>query len=349
MAARSFSAILGLLALTAQGQSEDIEGEKGLHMALDLVDNSHVIGRSTLTHVPVRTPYVHAELPLRHVRNISLHGDHDTATFTMRNGDRLTGALALPPIELNAIFGSVAIDVQHVTEINIFGGDLALEGLIFHLSFERDNGGRAIDRSGFGNDGAIQGAGWMPKGRMGSAMSFDGQDDQVICGRNGILEMGTSGWTISVWVRTTDNRRFNGIINAWSGSGYRDQYHLTIHENSDLYRDAGPGKATFVIYEETAKYGVSSKTSVADGRWHLITAVRDAEKLCMYVDGKLENTNTWPSSHISLTAPLTVGSRTTNSGFYHGDLDEAMIFHRALAPGEIRTIFSRQGGGNADP
>jgi hypothetical protein len=88
---------------------------------------------------------------------------------------------------------------------------------------------------------------------------------------------------------------------------------------------------------------VTGSTDVADGNWHHIVAIRDAEaeEIRLYVDGKPEGAvgATYTASFNSPTATLNIGWLNLSSGFYFdGIVDEMalyniLLYEKAPAPG----------------
>ena len=63
-------------------------------MSLDLADGSYVIGMPSIKSVPVQTPYAKIDIPLREILSMEIGDDHETASFELRNGDRLKGVFS---------------------------------------------------------------------------------------------------------------------------------------------------------------------------------------------------------------------------------------------------------------
>jgi sialidase-1 len=98
------------------------------------------------------------------------------------------------------------------------------------------------------------------------------------------------------------------------------------------------GKARFLISTTTTELVVTSTTSINDGEWHHIAAVRDAnnpaaKQLRIYVDGLLCGTLA-DTTTLSLANGQDVWIGRYNSGnrLFTGDIDFARITPQALAP-----------------
>lgn len=72
-------------------------------------------------------------------------------------------------------------------------------GVVAAYPFSEGSGPTTADASGHGNDGTLQGANWTPDGKVGHALSFDGQDDRVTAQLGG--DIGTGDFTMAGWFR----------------------------------------------------------------------------------------------------------------------------------------------------
>lgn len=82
---------------------------------------------------------------------------------------------------------------------------------------------------------------------------------------------------------------------------------------------------------------------VDTGDWYHFALVRDGDTNKIYVNGQLEHTNLSSSNgSISSQNPnLLVGvRRTLNSGFFHGSIDDLVIYDCALSDSEVEELFN---------
>jgi hypothetical protein len=107
------------------------------------------------------------------------------------------------------------------------------------------------------------------------------------------------------------------------------------------------GQATFYLIDRVGTQNpppsIKGNTDIADGNWHHIVAIWDAEvgEIRLYVDGKLEGAvgTTYTAGFNSPTAPLNIGWLNLSSGFYFdGIVDEIalyniLLYEKAPAPG----------------
>lgn len=104
------------------------------------------------------------------------------------------------------------------------------------------------------------------------------------------------------------------------------------------------------LLEDVAAFGmgnpdttITGKTSLADGKWHLITATRSIDsgvsQLRLFVDGNLDASGTSPN-----TEPLNsndgwgVGRQHQTRGIV-GDIDDVRIYDKSLSPQDVAALF----------
>ena len=74
------------------------------------------------------------------------------------------------------------------------------DGLVGYWPLDEGGGASAVDVSGNGSDGTLNGGpGWVA-GKFGTVLEFDGADDHVDLGNSTILDFGISDFAVSAWV-----------------------------------------------------------------------------------------------------------------------------------------------------
>ena len=199
--------------------------------------------------------------------------------------------------------------------------------LVAYWAFDEGAGTIAYDSAG-DNDGTINDANWA-EGKIGGALSFDGSGDYVDCG-TGPAITGTGPFSVSAWFKTgiVDNRTIVVQRSATSTAGF-----YGLHTRAD-------GRAQLQIYNGGYGCVVQSDVTVCDGLWHHVVAVRtnstDGE---IYVDGSLSGTDSGPAKSLS-NFPVWIGGRDFTPAYtWTGEIDEVMIFDRALSAEEVEHLY----------
>ena len=89
-------------------------------LVVSMTDGSRLVGTTTLINFPLRTDALGTlTVPPDQLRLIKFRADHESATVTLVNGDKLQGSLGTVLLELQTIFGTVTIPLEKTTEIEV--------------------------------------------------------------------------------------------------------------------------------------------------------------------------------------------------------------------------------------
>jgi hypothetical protein len=247
---------------------------------------------------------------------------------------------------MNRISISLLVSVVFLTLPIAVSMSNLTDGLIARWEFEGD----ATDSSGNGNDGTLVGdPAWVdgPAG-FGQALSFDGVDDHITMGTGPSLD-GPTDFTVAAWVKT-DSRGEHTIIQQrmGGGTGYQGQYILSVGTAHNSAID--PGQVYFMIYNADFQWEIKSAQTINDGDWHYVAGVRSGETGSIYIDGNLDATATAPVQDLSATIEVAIGRDVRDGGQYHkGELDEVVIYNRALTEDEIAQLAATGSAAAVEP
>ncbi len=200
------------------------------------------------------------------------------------------------------------------------------EGLIAYWAFDEGAGNVALDSSGNGNNGTIQGNPQWVTGQIGSALDFDGDGDFVDCGNDAIFDV-TEELTIAVWVN------LRSIPGDW---------RAIIAKGDDAWRLATNGAAQTMDFAWTGSsrnyMNVASTTALSFNEWYHVCGVySNADGGRIYVDGTDEAFVADTGGITTGTYPVYIGDNSQNTGrFWDGLIDDLQVYARALSPDEIR-------------
>jgi len=213
--------------------------------------------------------------------------------------------------------------------------DAADPSLVGYWTFDEGSGTIAYDSSGNGNNGTIEGdLQWVP-GKIGSAMQFDGDDDQIQL-KSVFTTLGSSSNTVAVWIKvpltgTADlgaTERVGIVLGNYSDSP-NSNWELHAAGQTRLWWNGG----------EIDHRGT---TDLRDNTWHHVAWVRDKATSTnyQYIDGQLETMIETLGTDITFTTTHRIGG--DNRGAppnWHGLLDDVQVYSRALSPPEILGIM----------
>ena len=256
-------------------------------------------------------------------------------------------AIWYSPVVDISTYNMVSLELNAEESVINYSSNTNLEG---HWEMDENSGLIAGDSSGNSRNATISGATWVA-GKVGSALSFDGNDEVIATGYKGIS--GSTARTIAAWIKTSTT----GAITYWG----RD---LTGQKSSfRVQNDNGIGGS---IRLEINNGRICGSTDLRDNQWHHVCAVlpdgaTNISQVLLYVDGQLE-----AYSHISSNTINTgtlddfkIGNDGLNR-YFNGLIDEVRLYSRALSveeindlpgfnntianPNEIKTEFRIDGG-----
>ena len=211
--------------------------------------------------------------------------------------------------------------------------------LVAWWKFDNDANDSAGD-----NHGTIDGNPTYADGKVGQAISLDG-DDYVDFGNPDLLNFGTGDWSISAWIKTKqsgieDTDKGTIFANGADGGG-GIRFTLAVNEGQ-------LNSITLTTDDDAHKSQAIGKTAVNDGAWHHVVGMRNAGQLRVYVDGVLDGGNYVPagydlsgaSQHNAYIGVITNNADKSLYKHFVGLIDEVCIFGGAIDANGVRALYS---------
>ncbi len=212
-----------------------------------------------------------------------------------------------------------------------------VRGLVGAWALDEGAGHVATDRSGYGNHGIVDGAGWV-EGHRGDGLRFDAFNDYVDLGYQlGPHLDGASGITFSAWVRPDSldsgaQRVFGTRVNGGTAG-----MEVTFESAQGTARIAVAGRSQ-ASGDSYRKHRFDTPT-VKAGQWHHIAGVLDfeADAVRLYVDG-VEQSAADPGRSFGsdryrygrATQPDSLGRSPDGTTYFRGSLDDVLVHRVAL-------------------
>ena len=219
--------------------------------------------------------------------------------------------------------------------------------LIGHWHLNQITGLIALDTSGYGNNGMLEGsmtdADWV-LGILGNCLDFDGIDDRVNMGNASPLDqLGNGDFSISFWMKSKDAVPLN---NGMLFSKLED-----VNNRIELFSN-GTNNRLYFVFSRTGA-GIWGPFSVGSTVFdtifnHIVLVIdRTTDKVLLYINKIKDSTEIDISSlstDVSNTGNVSWGSRYNGTNSYEGLIDEINIFNHALSESEIQYLYNNPSG-----
>jgi signal transduction histidine kinase len=330
------------------------------------------------------------DLPLCYVREIVMDREHETVSASMQDGTTVVGKCGADAFDLTTEFGQITVALKNIDRFGVRASLKVLpaeltKDLVLYYSFETDEVGKVTDASGKKNSGEVDGAKWVPQGKVGGAYEFDGQSSCIRVRDDATLNP-KEQLTLSAWVKINAyGPTFPAIISKGNIGNYKESYGLYVSADGRLeFLVNGDGTAG----GRTELYG----SAIPLDAWTHVAATFNGRVMRLYVNGtesvarpNIEGKESGQESHapvgwayamppkpglpshisakmpppaahaagiFATSNPLLIGKADREgtsclSTVFNGIIDEVMVYSRALTAEEVGNLY-RAGGGQAD-
>ncbi len=182
-------------------------------------------------------------------------------------------------------------------------------------------GTTAVDWSGHGNHGVINGGAKWTHGVQGGALQLDGTDDYVEIPEVGIS--GAAARTISGWVKanSTAIASWTDVFGFSGPSGNGGHFDIERRDYS-----------SYALHV----YGWERDLIPVDLEWHHFAATYDGANAVRYADGVSVGSETVT---LNTTGTFRMGKRVDTGGCFPGIVDDIRLYSKVLSEAEIKAVM----------
>jgi hypothetical protein len=235
-----------------------------------------------------------------------------------------------------------------VTFLTTFAAADLMEGLVGYWPMNDGVGNTAVDATGNGHDGKLEGPVWTPaaEAKMGKgALTYDGKDDRVRVDSFDLT--GGSGITIAAWLKVNSYGDDSRVVSKAQGGGTPDHYWAIVL--------SGNGEDDLQFRLRTDVGGVS-KVTVPDGQeietgvWTHVAVTWDAgdPNMRFYKNGEEIHMTAKGGGAVGEGPDVEVGigNQSVSAGAdsmdrpFNGTIDDVAIWNRGLSQAEIAEMMT---------
>jgi fibronectin type 3 domain-containing protein len=212
--------------------------------------------------------------------------------------------------------------------------------LIAWYKFNESSGTTAVDSSGNGNNGTINGgtnATWAT-GKYGNAVSFGGTNTTAAyVSLPGNIVDNLTSMTIASWVNTSNPGDFASLFTAGPAAAGTPTKYMMFQPRGSRFMITANGS--------TAEQNISTGSNLAANTWKHIVITLSGSTGTLYIDGVqvAQNTSmTWKPSDLAPTSSGNfIGKSEWNADKYlKGQVDDFRIYNRAISASEVTSVMN---------
>lgn len=177
-------------------------------------------------------------------------------------------------------------------------------------------------------------------GKINQGAGFNGTSSRIKIADSTDYTFGSADFTINVWIKRS---AVSGARESFLGQCDTGGTVASISVEFDI---TAANKITCYAMQGTGTvYSAASTGSIADTNWHMITFVRDAGTLRVYIDGIADGTGTITGAVNDSTNSMGLGILGDYTALaYGGAIDEFGVWKVKLTPSDITQLYNGGAG-----
>ncbi|MDF1498842.1 MAG: LamG domain-containing protein, partial [Patescibacteria group bacterium] len=164
-------------------------------------------------------------------------------------------------------------------------------------------------------------------GKFGSALSFDGVDDNITIMDSDSIDV-SNAITISAWVNPISfPNAVNEIVSKWGDN---------VNQRSYLFNVTSAGIVRFFISPDgtaTSQIGFGTSQAIDTNTWSHLVATSDGTTMKIFVNGIQDSNNLTADTIFNGTSPVAIGALSPPDGsslyVFSGKIDDVRIYNYA--------------------
>jgi len=202
--------------------------------------------------------------------------------------------------------------------------------LVAWWAFDEGTGTVAVDGSGNGNDGVVNGGPSWVTGPLDGALDFAGTDSSVVAPH---IPLDNRSFSIAMWVNLAQNNAEHVAFGQQQAGATNTSLHLRLGGTGN----PAAGGINFGFYSNDL---VTGGGLLELNTWYHLGFVYDidAQQKRIYIDGELADEGA-STPYLGTSGTTNIGMWINNQ-YFNGMIDDVQVYHKALSDGEVKKIMS---------
>ena len=218
--------------------------------------------------------------------------------------------------------------------------------LILHWAFDDGAGGTAVDRSGNGRNGTLEGDPKWVAGKIGGALDFAGAGERVVDADAGDYLNGLDAVTVAIWIKSREIGSDRGFIIGEEPDGGDNL--IEMRYDSSGATAGGTNVLKMAVVAPSDEQQLESSNNLQTTEWQHVTMVWSRnEQLKFYVNGELDTPTANGAPRDVSTADITmliVGQGGKDAGrSWNGLIDDVRIYDEVMSAERIQGVMVGEG------
>jgi len=226
------------------------------------------------------------------------------------------------------------------------------DGLVSYYSLNETTGATAEDTPG-PNDGTnqnMENGDWKP-GKINNSLEYGGTNEYTNIGTMGNFGSNMSnGFTISMWVNSTDGSSRQGLLGTSVDTGSKTGLH--VYWNGQVSSAYEEGTVSIILRDEDSlnlQANVITGLNLSNSSWYHFAAVINGSSnfVEIYINGVNQTLSDWvqqtPDNTADFARDMILGGNNYEAGitgYFIGSLDEVGFWNTTLSASEISSLYN---------
>ena len=129
-------------------------------------------------------------------------------------------------------------------------------------------------------------------------------------------------------------------VTAWiKVRQFRRPFQTVVAKGDTTWRISGDASGNVLIFatgHDSRLHVARGSLPVNDGQWHHVAGVHDGQKVSLYIDGRLDASESTTDKIPTSSQPITIGENAGFRGrYWSGMIDDVRIYNYAMSPEQV--------------